>query len=142
MGPDRTRNPFDAKMFRCGVAQFGALRALSPAAGTARAIQARHETSNGHETDSALVAVARASRVPTVGFLLTPPQGDCSMTHLIIAKDLLVGSVKKFFGKKEEGASAAEYALLLGLICVAIVAAVGLLANSISNAINKAANVI
>jgi Flp pilus assembly pilin Flp len=64
------------------------------------------------------------------------------MTHLRIAKDMLVAGVKKFFAKKEEGASAAEYALLLGLIAVAIVAAVSALSGSISAAINKAAGAI
>ena len=64
------------------------------------------------------------------------------MTHLLLAKDLLVAGVKKWFTKKEEGASAAEYALLLGLIAVVIVAAVTALSGSISAAINKAAGVI
>jgi pilus assembly protein Flp/PilA len=41
--------------------------------------------------------------------------------------------------KDESGASAAEYALLLGIIAVAMVAAVTLLGNNITAAINAAA---
>jgi Flp pilus assembly pilin Flp len=64
------------------------------------------------------------------------------LAWLLAARHNTTAALKKLFGSKEEGASAAEYALLLGLICVAIVAAVGLLSNNISNAINAAANVI
>jgi Flp pilus assembly pilin Flp len=51
---------------------------------------------------------------------------------------LLIARVKKFFGKKEEGASAAEYALLLTIITVALVAVVGLLGQKISTVIQAA----
>jgi Flp pilus assembly pilin Flp len=54
------------------------------------------------------------------------------MVHLFIAR------VKKFFGKKEEGASAAEYALLLTIITVALVTVVGVLGTKISTVIQAA----
>jgi pilus assembly protein Flp/PilA len=44
--------------------------------------------------------------------------------------------------KEEEGASAAEYALLLALISIFIVGAVQLLGQNISTAVTNAANVI
>jgi Flp pilus assembly pilin Flp len=61
---------------------------------------------------------------------------------LLVAKHNAIESLKKFCTKKEEGASAAEYALLLGLICIAIAAAVTALSGSISGAINAAAGKI
>jgi pilus assembly protein Flp/PilA len=44
------------------------------------------------------------------------------------------------FVKEEEGASAPEYALLVGLITVAMAAAVLLLGTNVTTAINNAAN--
>jgi pilus assembly protein Flp/PilA len=44
--------------------------------------------------------------------------------------------------KDESGASAAEYALILGIIAVAIVTALGLLSTAIQGAINTAATAI
>jgi Flp pilus assembly pilin Flp len=61
---------------------------------------------------------------------------------LLATKHKANESLKTVFTKKEEGASAAEYALLLGLIAVAIVAAVSALSGSISAAINAAAGAI
>jgi pilus assembly protein Flp/PilA len=46
------------------------------------------------------------------------------------------------FMKEEEGASAAEYALLVGLITVAMATTVTLLGNAIINAIGNAAGAI
>ena len=46
------------------------------------------------------------------------------------------------FLKDESGASAAEYALILGIIAVVIVAALTVLQGAISTAINKAASAI
>jgi len=46
------------------------------------------------------------------------------------------------FVKEEEGASAAEYALLLALISLFIVGAVTLLGTNIDTAVRNAANVI
>ena len=46
--------------------------------------------------------------------------------------------VSKFL-KDESGASAAEYALILAIVAVAIVAALGLLATSIQGAVTTAA---
>jgi len=46
------------------------------------------------------------------------------------------------FVREEEGASAAEYALLLALISIFIVGAVTLLGQNIATAINAAAGVI
>jgi pilus assembly protein Flp/PilA len=44
------------------------------------------------------------------------------------------------FFREETGASAAEYALILAVICTAIAAALLFLKNAISNATEKAAN--
>jgi pilus assembly protein Flp/PilA len=46
------------------------------------------------------------------------------------------------FLKDESGASAAEYALILALVGIAIVTAATLLGTSISTAITKAANIV
>ncbi len=46
------------------------------------------------------------------------------------------------FMKEQEGASAAEYALLVGLITVAMAATVTVLGNAIINAIGNAAGAI
>jgi pilus assembly protein Flp/PilA len=51
-------------------------------------------------------------------------------------------NVIRQFVREEEGASAAEYALLLALISLFIVGAVTLLGTNISTAITAAANVI
>lgn len=51
-------------------------------------------------------------------------------------------NVIRQFVKEEDGASAAEYALLLAIITLGIVVAVQLLGTNISNAINAAAAVI
>lgn len=53
----------------------------------------------------------------------------------------MLNAIRQFV-REEEGASAAEYALLVGLITVAIVVSVGLLSNSISNALTNAAGII
>lgn len=46
------------------------------------------------------------------------------------------------FLKDESGASAAEYALILAVVGIGIVAAAGLLKNAISGAMTRAANTI
>jgi pilus assembly protein Flp/PilA len=51
-------------------------------------------------------------------------------------------NVIRRFMKEEEGASAAEYALLLALISLFIVGAVTLLGTNIDTAVRNAANVI
>lgn len=53
----------------------------------------------------------------------------------------MLNSIRRFV-KEEEGASAAEYALLVGLITVLIVVAVTALSTSISTAIGTAATII
>jgi pilus assembly protein Flp/PilA len=53
----------------------------------------------------------------------------------------MLNAIRRFV-KEEEGASAAEYALLLALVCLGIVVAVGTLAGSISTAVTNAANII
>ena len=53
----------------------------------------------------------------------------------------MLNSIRRFV-KEEEGASAAEYALLVGLITVLIVGAVSALSGSISGALNTAAGII
>ena len=50
-------------------------------------------------------------------------------------------SISKFL-RDESGASAAEYALILAIVALAIVAALTFLSGSISGAINAAANII
>lgn len=51
-------------------------------------------------------------------------------------------NVIRQFVKEEEGASAAEYALLVGIVTVLIVVSVQALSTSISGAINTAAGLI
>ena len=51
-------------------------------------------------------------------------------------------NVIRQFVKEEEGASAAEYALLLALVALGMVAATQLLGTNIGNAINAAAQII
>jgi pilus assembly protein Flp/PilA len=46
------------------------------------------------------------------------------MLKLYVAVQNKLASLKKFFTKKEEGASMVEYAILLGLITAAVIAAV------------------
>ncbi len=46
------------------------------------------------------------------------------------------------FLKDESGASAAEYALILGIIAVAIVVALGKLSGAIQGAVTNAANAV
>ena len=46
------------------------------------------------------------------------------------------------FMKEEEGLAAAEYAILLGMIAVALIAAVTTFSNAIANALGNAGNVI
>jgi pilus assembly protein Flp/PilA len=53
----------------------------------------------------------------------------------------MLNAIRRFV-KEEEGASAAEYALLLALVCLGMIGAVTLLGTNISNAINAAAAVI
>ena len=53
----------------------------------------------------------------------------------------MLNAIRRFV-KEEEGASAAEYALLLALVCLGMIGAVTLLGTNISNAIFGAANVI
>ena len=43
---------------------------------------------------------------------------------------------------REDGASAVEYALMVGLIAIVIIAAVTLLGNKLSNTFNKAQNAL
>jgi pilus assembly protein Flp/PilA len=57
-------------------------------------------------------------------------------------KGMTMLNVIRQFVKEEEGASAAEYALLLALVTLGMLAAVQLLGNNIGNAINAAALVI
>jgi len=53
----------------------------------------------------------------------------------------MLNAIRQFV-REEEGASAAEYALLVGLITVLIVVAVTALSTSISTAISTAATII
>jgi pilus assembly protein Flp/PilA len=53
----------------------------------------------------------------------------------------MLNAIRQFV-KEEEGASAAEYALILALITLGIVGAVTALGTSITNAVNLAASTI
>ena len=53
----------------------------------------------------------------------------------------MLNAIRRFV-REEEGASAAEYTLLLALISIFIVGAVTLLGGNISTAVTNAANVI
>ncbi len=55
---------------------------------------------------------------------------------------MFVTAVKKFFSKQEEGASMAEYALLLTLITVALVGFVAALGGQISTVLTNATNAL
>jgi Flp pilus assembly pilin Flp len=61
---------------------------------------------------------------------------------LLVTKNNAIDTLKTFLGKKEEGASAAEYALLLTIITVALVAVVGALGTKISTVIQDAINAL
>jgi pilus assembly protein Flp/PilA len=54
----------------------------------------------------------------------------------------LMQRVKQFFSKKEEGATLAEYGLLLALIAVVCIAAITLLGTKISDMFNTVAGSI
>jgi pilus assembly protein Flp/PilA len=54
------------------------------------------------------------------------------MVRLLTAKYKLVDAAKKFFSKKEEGASMVEYGLLVALIAVVCIGAVTALGVAIS----------
>ena len=54
----------------------------------------------------------------------------------------IYSKVRNFLVRKEEGASLAEYGLLLALIAVVCIAAIGLLGNSISNMFTNVAGSI
>ena len=51
-------------------------------------------------------------------------------------------NVIRQFVKEEEGASAAEYAILLGLIALGMVAGTTALGNAIGSSLNSAASII
>ena len=53
----------------------------------------------------------------------------------------MIDKIKSFI-KDEEGQSAVEYALVIGIIVLGLVAAFGVLSGSITNLINTAANAI
>lgn len=53
----------------------------------------------------------------------------------------MLNAIRRFV-KEEEGASAAEYALLVGIVTVLIVGAVSALSGAISGAIGGAATII
>jgi pilus assembly protein Flp/PilA len=60
------------------------------------------------------------------------------MVRLLIVKNALVGGVKKFLTRKEEGASMVEYGLLVALIAVACVASTKLLGQGIDGIFQQA----
>jgi Flp pilus assembly pilin Flp len=64
------------------------------------------------------------------------------MQEMFVLKNLVVGSVKKFLSKKEEGASMAEYAVLLAVITAAVITAAAALGNKVSNVIVRVTNAI
>ena len=64
------------------------------------------------------------------------------MAQLLLAKDMLVASAKKFLTRQEEGASLAEYALLLTLITVALVGIIGAFGTKIGAVFTQATNAL
>ena len=64
------------------------------------------------------------------------------MTQLVHAKNVLVAGARKFLAGKEEGASLAEYALLLTLITVALVGIVAAFGTQIGTVITNATNAL
>ena len=52
-------------------------------------------------------------------------------------------SIKRFFEKREvDGQAAAEYALILVLVAIAIIVGVTLLGRNVNNTLNKVANAV
>jgi Flp pilus assembly pilin Flp len=61
------------------------------------------------------------------------------MVRLLMLKNALAEGVKKFCTKKEEGASMAEYAVLLAIVTAAVMTSVTLLGTNIKTVINTVA---
>jgi pilus assembly protein Flp/PilA len=60
------------------------------------------------------------------------------MLKLYFAATNRLGAVKKFFAKKEEGATVVEYAILLGLLSIVSIVVIGLLGTKVKEAFNAA----
>jgi Flp pilus assembly pilin Flp len=67
---------------------------------------------------------------------------EWSVQELFILKNLVVGGVKKFLTSKDEGASMGEYAVLLSVLTVAVIAAVAAMGNKVSNVLVRLTNSI
>ena len=61
---------------------------------------------------------------------------------LLDAKNRMVRATKKFFGAKEEGASAVEYGLLVSLIAAIIIVAVKTVGQKTSTGFNTVATTL
>ena len=62
--------------------------------------------------------------------------------RMLDLKDRLVKGTKKFFGSKEEGASAVEYGLLVALIAAIIIVAVQTVGRKVSTGFNTVATTL
>src|SRR5262249_40216160 len=80
-----------------------------------------------------------AVAAPCVGVRRPPPHPFCQGAR---AMSKFVTAVKKFFRKGEEGASLAEYGLLLALIAVVCIAAITTLGTKISSMFSTLAGAI
>jgi pilus assembly protein Flp/PilA len=69
--------------------------------------------------------------------LLPPP---CSQGEITVRK--LINATKNLFARKEEGAALAEYALLLILITVALIAVITLFSGAISDVFQTTISVL
>jgi Flp pilus assembly pilin Flp len=59
------------------------------------------------------------------------------MARLLVTKNMVVAAAKKFFTGKEEGAALVEYAMLVGLIAIIVIAALLTLQMTISGLYNN-----
>jgi pilus assembly protein Flp/PilA len=64
------------------------------------------------------------------------------MVRLLTAKNKLVAAARKFFTKKEEGASMVEYGLLVALIAVVVAVAATTLGTGISTLFSDVAGTL
>jgi pilus assembly protein Flp/PilA len=75
-------------------------------------------------------------RLLSVVFLHSVATGGCFMAKLLALKMAVIERAKRFFARKEEGASLVEYGILVGLIAVVCITAVAALGTEIVNVFN------
>jgi pilus assembly protein Flp/PilA len=62
------------------------------------------------------------------------------MTNLLSVLNVLTGSARKLFTRKEEGAALVEYGILVGLIAVVAIGAIAALGTELVNVFNTIVN--